>query len=289
MTEAAAALKVTRAHRRSLGFRPGVRGLVALAAAVPFGLPFVWLVANAFKPIDQFYASPPTLLPNPPSLDLVSGVLRSIDVARLVANTTLIASLSVLATVISSALVGYAFATLPARGQRVLFAILVATIMIPPSALIVPQFILFSRLGWVGTYLPLIVPHLFASAFYVFLFRQWFRNLPTHVFESAEMDGASPLQAFRYIALPLSGPAIAAVAVFAFVASWNDFLAPLVYLRSPDSFTISLGMAAFQGIYYNQLHYPVALALIALVPPVLVFVVAQRWLVRGIAASGWRV
>ena len=288
MTEAAAAMPVVRARGRSLGFRPGLRGLVAVAAAVPFGLPFIWLVANAFKPLDQFYASPPTILPSPPSLDLLSGALRSIDVLRLMANTTLIASLSVLATVLSSAIVGYAFATLPARGQKLLFAVLIATIMIPPSALIVPQFILFSRLGWVGTYLPLIVPHLFASAFYVFLFRQWFRNLPAHVFESAEMDGASPLQAFRHIALPLSGPALAAVAVFAFVASWNDFLAPLVYLRTAESFTISVGMAAFQGIYYNQLHYPVALALVALVPPVLVFVVAQRWLVRGIATGGWR-
>lgn len=287
MTEAAREIAPALSATRS---RSGLRwrGLLAVAAVLPFALPFLWLVGSVFKPVDQFYASPPTLLPNPPSMANLAGVLGLLDVPRLVANSALIAALSVAATVLSSSLVGYAFATLPARGRRLLFAILIATIMIPPSATIVPQFILFSRLGWVGTYLPLVVPNLFGSAFYVFLFRQWFRNLPAHLFESAELDGATPLQTFRYIALPLAGPAIAAVAVFAFVGSWNDFLGPLVYLRSVDSFTISVGMAAFQGLYLNEVHYSVAMAMIALVPPMLIFALAQRFLVRGIATTGWR-
>jgi multiple sugar transport system permease protein len=255
---------------------------------LPFVVPFVWLVANAFKPIDQFYAAPPTLLPDPASTANVAGALRLMDVARLGANSVLVATLSVAATVLSSSIVGFAFATLPARGSRFLFAVLVATIVIPPSALIVPQFILFSRLGWVDTYLPLVVPLLFGNAFYVFLFRQWFKGLPPHLFESAELDGATPLQSFRHIALPLARPALAAVAVFAFVASWNDFLGPLVYLRSAESFTLSLGLASFQGTYVNQVHHSIAMAFIALIPPVVVFVIAQRALVRGIATSGWR-
>jgi multiple sugar transport system permease protein len=270
--------------------RVGLRGrtLLAIAVVIPFGLPFVWLIASALKPVDQFYASPPTLLPNPPSLSNLTGVLGLLDVPRLVANSTFIAVLSVIATVLSSAVVGYAFATLPARGRGVLFAILIATIIVPPTVALVPQFILFSRIGWVGTYLPLIVPHLFGSAFFIFLFRQWFRNLPPHLFESAELDGANPLQSFRYIALPLARPALAAVAVFAFVGSWNDFLGPLVYLRSPDTFTVTLGMATFQGVFVNEVHYSVAMALIALIPPILIFVIAQRFLVRGVVASGWR-
>jgi multiple sugar transport system permease protein len=270
--------------------RPVVSGrlLLAIAVVIPFGLPFVWLIANAFKPIDQFYASPPTIFPDPPSLSNLTGVLGLVDVPRLIANSMVIAILNVTATVLSSSLVGYAFATLPARGRGLLFGILIATIIIPPTVALVPQFILFSRLGWVGTYLPLIVPSLFGNAFFIFLFRQWFRNLPPHLFESAELDGATPFQAFRHIALPLAGPAIAAVAVFAFVGSWNDFLGPLVYLRSPDTFTLTLGMATFQGVYVNEVHYSVAMALIALVPPVVIFVVAQRFLVRGAATSGWR-
>ncbi len=261
---------------------------LAVVAVLPFAVPFVWLVASAFKPVDQFYSSPPTLLPAPPSLANLEGVLRLLDVPRLFANSTVIAALSAIASVVSSAVVGYAFATLPARGRGALFGLLVATILIPPAVLIVPQFLLFSRVGWVDTWLPLIVPHLFGSPFYVFLFRQWFRNLPPHLFESAELDGASPLQAFRHVALPLARPALAAVAVFAFVASWNDFLGPLVYLRSPESFTVSLGIASFQGVYVNDLHFSVALALLALVPPVAVFLVAQRSLVQGIVAGGWR-
>lgn len=287
MSEVSRELAPTISWRR--GASPiGWRTPLAILAVLPFVIPFLWLVANAFKPVDQFYASPPTLLPDPASTANVEGVLRLMDVARLGANSVVVATLSVVATVASSSIVGYAFATLPARGSRFLFAVLVATIVIPPSALLVPQFILFSRLGWVDTYLPLVVPLLFGNAFYVFLFRQWFKSLPPHLFESAELDGATPLQSFRHIALPLARPAIAAVAVFAFVASWNDFLGPLVYLRSAESFTLSLGLAAFQGTYVNQVHHSIAMAFIALIPPVVVFVAAQRVLVRGIATSGWR-
>jgi multiple sugar transport system permease protein len=255
---------------------------------LPFWLPFLWLVASALKPIDQFYATPPTLLPNPPSLDNIQSVLRLIETPRLFANSAFVALLSTIAAVVSSSLVGFAFATLRARGRDALFGVLIATILIPPIATIVPQFILFSRLGWVGSYLPLIVPHLFGGAFYIFLFRQWFRTLPAHVFESAELDGATPLQAFRYIAIPLSLPAVAAVAVFAFVGAWNDFLAPLVYLRTPESFTLSVGMATIEGIYVRQVHLSVAIALIALLPPVLVFGLAQRFLMGGVTRTGWR-
>jgi multiple sugar transport system permease protein len=265
-----------------------VRPVLAVLAVVPFAVPFLWLAASALKPLDQFYASPPTLLPDPPTLDHLAGVFRLADVPRLFANTTVIAVLSVAATVASSAIAGFAFATLPARGRRPLFGILIATIMIPPSATIVPQFLLFNGLGWVGTWMPLIVPHLFGSAFFIFLFRQWFRNLPPNLFESAELDGASPLQAFRHIALPLSRPAIAAVGVFAFVASWNDFLGPLVYLRDPDSFPMSVGLATLQGVRVNEVHHGLAMSLLALLPPIGVFLVAQRFLVRGIVDGGWR-
>lgn len=264
------------------------RVALAVLVSLPFWLPFVWLVGGALKAPDQFYASPPTLLPAPPSLANIETVLGLVETPRLLFNSSIVAVLSTIAAVASSAIVGYGFATIRARGRDTLFAILVATVLIPPAATIVPQFILFSRLGWTGTYLPLIVPHLFGSAFYVFLFRQWFRTLPANILESAEMDGATPLQAFRHIALPLSVPAVAAVAVFAFVGSWNDFLAPLVYLSSPESFTLPVGIATLDSVYVQQLHLSVAMALIALVPVVAVFMVARRYLVGGISAGGWR-
>lgn len=261
---------------------------LALAAVLPFALPLAWLVANALKPAAEFYTAPPTFLSAAPTLDSLVEVWQLVNAPRLLLNTTFVAGLSALAAVLSSAVAGYAFAALPARGRRPLLWILLATIIIPPAATIVPQFILFSRLGWVGSYLPLLVPHLFGGAFYIFLFRQWFMNLPQSVLESAELDGANPWQAFRHIALPLAGPVVAAVAVFAFVAAWNDFLAPLVYLRSAESFTISLGMSSLEQTHGSQLHLSVALALIALLPPLLLFLVAQRFLIGGVGRGGWR-
>lgn len=277
-------------------WEPGRRGgrlatfssVLAVVAVVPFAVPFLWLIASALKPVGQFYAFPPTLLPDPPSLDTIAGAVTLVDLPRLLANTTFIAALSVVATVVSASIVGFAFATLPARGRGPLFALLIGTILVPPTATLVPQYVLFSRLGWVDSYLPLIVPHLCGSAFAIFLFRQWFRNLPANVIESAELDGANPLQAWWHVAMPLARPVVAAVAVFAFVGAWNDFLGPLLYLRSPESFTISLALAAFQGTYVNQLHFTLALSLVALVPVVLVFAIAQRHIVQGIATGGWR-
>ncbi|HYI21514.1 MAG TPA: carbohydrate ABC transporter permease [Candidatus Limnocylindrales bacterium] len=276
------------APRQSGRFHLPWRAILVTLVVLPFAVPFVWLILSALKPADQFYAFPPTLLPNPPSLANVDAVLRLLETPRLFANTLLVASLSTVFTVVSSAVVGFAFATIPARGSRLLFAVLIGTILIPQTALIVPQFILFSRLGWVGSYLPLIVPHLFGSAFFIFLFRQWFKSLPAHLFESAELDGATPLQAFRHVGLPLAGPAIAAVAVFSFIAAWNDFLGPLIYLRSPDTFTVSVAMATLDGIYVQNPQNSVAMALIVLIPPIVVFFIAQRFLVRGVGATGWR-
>lgn len=285
--ERATPLAAVPARRRPT-FRLGLRPLLAALVALPFAVPFLWLVANVLKPPGEFYAAPPALLPANPSLENVAGVARLVDVPRLFLNTTLVAVVTAIGSVLSSALVGFAFATLEARGARVLFAILIGTILIPPAALIVPQFVVFSRLGWVDSYLPLLVPALLGNAFFVFLFRQWFRGLPPNVFEQAELDGADPLQAFRHIALPLATPAMAAVAVFAFVGAWNDFLGPVVYLRDPDSFTLSLGLASFQGLYVNQVHHTVALAALALVPPVVLFLLAQGFLVRGVSSAGWR-
>ncbi len=268
--------------------RGPLRGVLAVAIVIPFAVPLLWLVLGALKPPGQFYSAPPTILPDPLSLEAIQSALRLVDAPRLVANSLLLAALNVIGTVASAAVVGFAFATLPARGKRPLFALLVATILVPPAVTLIPQYILFSRLGWVGTYLPLVVPQFLGSAFAIFLFRQWFRGLPANLFESAELDGANPFQQLRYVALPLSRPVIAAIAVFAFVGSWNDFLGPLLYLRSPDTFTVSLGLASFQGLYVNQVQQSMALSLLALLPVITVFAIAQRWLVEGISSAGVR-
>jgi ABC-type glycerol-3-phosphate transport system permease component len=262
------------------------RSLLLCLLAVPFALPLIWMVATAFKTTGQVYSLPPTLVPRPPSLENLRTAWGLLPWPRYFANTLFIAGLSMLGSVVSSSAAGFAFATLPARGKRTWFAFLLATIMLPATVSLVPSFILYAKLGWVNSYLPLIVPQFLGNGFYVFLFRQYFRGLPSELYDSARLDGCNPLQAFWHIALPLARPAVATVAVFAFVASWNDFLGPLIYLSSTDKYTVALGLSLFQGMYYTQLHYLMPMALVALAPIVVLFLVAQRSFARGIVATG---
>jgi multiple sugar transport system permease protein len=253
--------------------------------AIPFVLPLFWMVSTAFKPPAQIYSAAIRWLPAPPTFENFEQAWGLLDFPGFIRNSLLITSLSVLGTLFSSSLAGFAFATLPGRGKTVLFGALIATILVPPTVTWIPLFVLFSRLGWVNTYLPLIVPTFFANAFYVFLFRQYFRSLPDELFQSAEIDGCSPWTAFWRIALPLSKPALATVAVFSFIGSWNDFIGPLLYLNTTSKFTLSLGLSLFHGLYYSQLEYLMPMSLIALLPVLLLFLFAQKYFVAGIVTS----
>lgn len=262
--------------------------VILFLLAIPFLLPFLWMVSTAFKPAGMVYASPPQWIPRPATLDNFRQAWALLDFPRFIWNSLWVTAFTVLGTLLSSSLVGYAFAILPARGRGLLFKLLLTTVMIPASVTLVPLFVLFSRLGWVNTYLPLIVPHFFANAFYVFLFRQFFRSLPIELFESADLDGCNPFVAYWRIALPLSRPALATVAVFSFVGAWNDFLGPLVYLSTNEKFTLSLGLSQFQGIYYTQLHYLMPMSLVALLPVLVLFFFAQRYFAQGIVTTGFK-
>ena len=264
----------------------GVYYLALAALAVPFLLPLLWMASTAFKPADMIYASPPRWIPDPLTLENFQEAWKLLDFPRFIANSLLVTGLTMLGTMASSSLVGYAFATLPGRGKNILFGILLATIMVPASVTLIPVFILFSKLGWVNSYLPLVLPHFFANAFYVFLFRQFFQSLPPELFESAELDGCNPLTAYWHIALPLSRPALAVVGVFAFIGAWNDFLGPLIYLSTNDKFTLSLGLSLFQGLYYTQLQYLMPMSLVALLPVLVIYFAAQRYFVQGIVTTG---
>jgi len=260
--------------------------LLLVGLAIPFLLPLVWMISTAFKPVGTIYANPLQWIPNPITTENFQQAWKLLDVPGLMANSLFVTLMTMLGTLISSPLVGFAFATLPARGKNLLFSILLGTIMVPASVTLLPVFILFSKLGWVDTYLPLIGPAFFANAFYVFLFRQFFRSLPPDIFDSAEIDGCNPLMAYWHIALPLSRPALATVIIFSFIGAWNDYLGPLVFLNSNAKYTISLGLAQFQGIHYTQLQYLIPMSLVALMPVVIIFLIAQRYFVQGIVTTG---
>jgi len=261
---------------------------ITLVVVLPFALPLLWLLLAAFRPPAELLSAPPTFWPERLTLANFAESWQLLDFGRFLRNSALVAALTVVGAVLSSSLVGYAFAVLPARAKGVWFALLLSTVMLPSAVTLLPTFLLFSKLGWVGTYLPLVVPHFFANAFYVFLFRQFFRAMPRELFDAAELDGCNPWTAFWSVALPLARPAIVTVALFAGIGSYNQFLEPLVYLTRESTFTMPLGLAFFQGLYGTQLQYLIPMSLLALAPVAVAFFAAQRVIQRGIVTTGGR-
>ncbi|MDB5057171.1 MAG: binding-protein-dependent transport system inner rane component, partial [Chloroflexi bacterium] len=206
---------------------------------------------------------------------------------RYVWNTSWYTALAVLGDTLSGAVVAYGFARLRAPGSTVLFFLVLATIMVPFEATLVPQIVLFKTLGWIDTPLPLIVPTFFGNAFNIFLLRQFFRGIPHELDEAATLDGLGFPGIFWRIILPLSKPALAAVAVFSFVFHWNDLLTPLVYLNTSNKYPVSLALYFFTGSYGNaQWNLLMAAALISALPCLLLFFAAQRYFIQGIVVSG---
>lgn len=264
-----------------------------LVLSVFFLLPFYWLASTAFKEANLIYQSPPVWIPPTLTLDNFEKGLRLMlpSFQRLFGNSVVVTLLTILGTLFSSSLVGFAFAIFPARGKRALFLLVLSTMMIPQAVTLIPQFILFTRLGWRDTYLPLVAPFFFAQPFFVFMFRQFFASIPRELFDSAELDGCSALGLYWRIAVPLSRPVFATAAIFSFLGAWNDLLNPLIYLNDMNKFTITLGLSNFQGSAsapFTRLEYLMPMALLALIPVLIVFFLAQKYFVRGIVTTGMK-
>jgi multiple sugar transport system permease protein len=210
-----------------------------------------------------------------------------IDYPRLLFNTIVIAVISTIGTLISCTLVAYGFARFRFPGRSLLFTLLIATIFLPAAVTIIPTYTVFQKLGWVGTWLPLLVPAFFANAYDVFLMRQYFLTIPTEMDEAAAIDGAGPFRTLISVVLPQAWPVIVAVAVFHLVYSWNDFFGPLLYTAGKvDLQTVALGLQRFNGIYYREPGLIQAGTLMTLVIPVVAFLLTQRFFTRGIVITG---
>jgi multiple sugar transport system permease protein len=206
---------------------------------------------------------------------------------RLLFNTAAIAVLSTIAAVVSSALVAYGFARFRFPGRNILFVVLIATIILPFQVTLLPTYVIFTSLGWNGTWLPLIIPHLFANAFNVFLLRQYFMSIPRDLDEAAMIDGAGPFRVLRSVILPMSVPAIVAVSLFHFFFSWNDFFVPLLYLSTkPDLQTLPIAIQQFNALFVSQPTIIQASAFMTMAVPVFVFFLAQRAFMRGVVVTG---
>ncbi len=274
---------------------------------VLYALPLLWMFSTSLKPVEQVLADPPTLLPEPltsvPRYAAENYIGRVgpdgvgdprgvwtdpvVDFPLFLRNSLVVAILSVSGMVISSAIVAYGFARVRWRGRGAVFALVLATMMIPFPVLMGPMYVLFKEFGWIGTLRPLWVPAWFAGAFNVFLLRQFYLTIPRELDEAAYIDGCSHWGVFTRIILPLSRPALAVVALFHFIAVWNDFLGPLIFLQKQEHFTLALGLALYQSqagnVPWNLL---MAASTLVLAPVLILFVFAQRTFVEGIATQG---
>jgi multiple sugar transport system permease protein len=261
--------------------------VLCLAAAV-FLLPLFWMLSSSLKPEWQVLANPPVWLPNPPRWENYREALTYLPFGRYAINTLIISLGAIVGHVLSCTLVAYAFARLRAPGKGFMFLLVLSTLMLPYPVTMVPLFALFNQLGWINTFLPLIVPAFFGNAFYIFLLRQYFLTLPPELEDAARMDGANTLQVLWRVILPISTPALATVVIFTFQATWNDFLQPLIYLQDQSHYTLTLGLNFFRGSFQVNWAYLMAASLVVVLPVVLVFFLAQRLFIQGIAMTGMK-
>ncbi|MGI8431340.1 MAG: carbohydrate ABC transporter permease [Chthoniobacterales bacterium] len=262
--------------------------VILVLAGICFLAPFAWMLSTSLKPLNETMSLPPRWLPshiqwhNYPDAIAAMGYFW-----RYTWNTLFLCLMTVLGTVTSSALAAYGFSRIDWKGRDKVFLILLATMMIPFPVIMVPIYSLFKALGWIGTTRPLWVPSLFAAAFNVFLLRQFFMTLPRDMSEAARIDGCNEFQIFLRIILPLSKPALLVVAIFQFMATWNDFLGPLIFLAEQKDFTLALGLQSFQSQEGGtSWHLLMAASTLVVLPVVVLFFLTQRSFVEGVATTG---
>ncbi|MCC6456939.1 MAG: carbohydrate ABC transporter permease [Caldilineaceae bacterium] len=264
--------------------------LILIVAALAFLLPLVWMISTSLKPKDQIFAYPLIWIPNPPQWQNYPAALNnpSFKFLLFLKNSLYYAVFSTLGIVISCSFVAYAFARLRWWGRDFWFVVTLSTLMIPYPVTLIPLFLIFKELGWVGTFKPLIVPNFLGTAFFIFLLRQFFLSIPLDLSDAARIDGASEFGIFSRIVLPLAKPALATVALFTFLYAWNDFLGPLIFLNDGSKYTLAVGLAAFRGQNRTQWDLMMAAATVVTMPIVILFFFAQKQFIQGITLTGMK-
>ena len=260
--------------------------LLLLAGAVIMVLPFAWMLSTSFKAAGRTFVYPPEWIPDPFVWRNYIDMWTALPFNWFFFNSLKIATLATAGQLISCAMGAFAFSVLKFRGRDALFLALIATLMVPYQVTLIPTFILFSKLGWVGTHLPLWAPMFFGGAFGTFLLRQFYLTIPLDLAESARIDGANVFQIFTNIYLPLSKPAMATLAIFTFMWTWNDLLNPLIYVSELKQLTLTVGLSLFQNQYTGKWTLMMAGAMVSILPILLIFFFAQKYFIQGIAMSG---
>lgn len=260
--------------------------LAVTLLAAGFIAPFLWMISSALKPNDQVFAIPPEWIPDPIVWSNFPNALQAMQFFKLLGNTMTITVLSVIGSVLSSTVVAYGFARLQWPGRDALFFLCLSTLMIPYFVTLVPLYIVFSKLHWINTYLPLILPSFFGVPYFIFLLRQFFLTIPGDISDAARIDGASEFRILADLILPLSKPALMVVALFQFIRDWNDFLGPMIYLTDPNRFTLAIGLAAFSDEHSFEFAFQMAGATVVTLPITILFFVGQRAFIEGISVTG---
>ena len=269
-----------------LNFLPRLIFLVVFS--VVMAMPFLWMLSTSLKAEYQVLLyPPPRWIPSPIQWQNFGDVFVKAPFVVWFGNTLLITGVSLVGTLFTASLVAYGFSRIQFWGRNFLFILLLSTMMLPDVVTLIPTFILFSRLGWVDTFLPLIVPFFFGGTpFYIFLIRQYLTTIPFDLEEAAFIDGASTFTVFWRIILPLAKPVLGTVGLFSFLSNWNDFMRPMIYLNSPEKKTLAVGLRYFQSQWGTEWALMMAAATIMIVPVLTVFFFTQRYFVKGIALSG---
>lgn len=261
---------------------------VLVAASLAMLMPLFWMATSSLKQNYAVFTFPPVWIPRPAQWDNYPAALTFLPFVDFFRNTMFIALTTTVGSLLSNTLVAYAFARLDARWSGVLFYVALSTLMLPYAVVMIPQYVIFSKLGWVNTFAPLIVPSFFGNPFYIFLLRQFFKGIPRELEDAAALDGAGVLQTIFRVILPVSIPALVTVVIFQIQATWNDFLGPLLYLSKESLFTVSLGLQYFLGEDGGAWNWLMAVSTVSIVPVMLMFFFAQRLFIRGIVMSGFK-
>ncbi len=275
-------------RRRQRTLTGVIARIVLILLSVLFLVPLYWMIATALKSDTELSQFPPTLWPKDPDWGVFADAVNAFPFWRMFTNTTVVTVGGTVLATVSSYVVAYGFSCIEWRGREKVFYLVLATLFVPFPLAIIPMFDLFAAIGWVNTLFPLIIPNMFASAFYIFLLRQFLLTAAKENIDAARIDGASEWQICWKIVFPVARPALIAVAIFAAVGAWNDFLGPLIYLQDTSVQTLSIGLASFRSqtdTTYNQL---MAASLLTVLPLIILFVIFQRYFIRGLNVGGFR-
>jgi multiple sugar transport system permease protein len=274
--------------RRKKALLDVITYLIMGLGAIIILIPLVWMLSTSLKDDAQIFKFPPVWIPSPVIWNnfVKSMTYESLPFPRFFANSLFVTLVSTFGTLLASSVVAFAFARIRWAGRDMLFAIVIMTMMLPREVIIIPEFVMFKTFGWVDTYLPLIVPAFFGNPFYIFLLRQYMRTITPELDQAARMDGCGTWTVFYRIVLPQCVPALLTVTLFSIQSHWNEFLGPLIYLNTTNKFTMSLGLSMFSGQYGTEWGLLMAASLMAMLPILILFAVAQKYFIQGVVVTG---